>query len=130
DSGAGADALALAVVCQVVFGSGDEQTLDAAAARMEQYHRQKPIGQGVGRALGRIAADAIADLDRKEDPRIAGKHLDRADELLRQFRCDDHACRNRLTLLGYEQQLARFGAQIEAVLDAPGEAATETCEKL
>ena len=130
DSGAGADALALAVVCQVVFGSGGEKTLDAAAARMEQYHRHKPISQGVGRALGRIAADAIADLDRKEDPRIAGKHLDRADELLRQFRCDDHAYRNRLTMLGHEQRLARFGAQIEAVLDAPGEAATETCEKL
>jgi hypothetical protein len=130
DSGASADALALAVVCQVVFGSGDEKPLDAAAARMEQYHRHKPISHGVGRALGRIAADAIADLDRKEDPRIAGKHLDRADELLRQFRCDDHAYRDRLTLLSYEQRLARFGAQIETVLDAPGEAATETCEKL
>ncbi len=130
DSGAGADALALAVVCQVIFGSGDEKTLDAAAARMEQYHRHKPISQGVGRALGRIATDALADLDRKEDPRIAGKHLDRADELLRQFRCDDHAYRNRLTLLGYEQRLARFGAQIEAVLDAPGGPTTETCERL
>lgn len=130
DSGAGADALALAVACQVVFGSGDEGTLDAAAARMEQYHRHKPISQGVGRALGRVAADATADLDRREDPRIAQQHLQRADELLRQFRCDDHAHRNRLTLLGYEQRLARFGTQIEAVLDTPGEAATELCEKL
>lgn len=129
DSGAGADALALAVVCQVVFGSGDEQPLDAAAARMEQYHRHKPISPGVGRALGRVAADAIADLDRREDPRIAQHHLQRADELLRQFHCDDQAHRNRLTLLGYEQRLAHFGAQIEVVLDTPGEAATELCEK-
>lgn len=130
DSEAGADALALAVACQVVFGSGDEKTLDAAAARMEQYHRQKPISQGVGRALGRVAADAIADLDRKEDPRIAGKHLDRADELLRQFRCEDHAHRNRLTLLGYEQRLARFGTQIELALETPSDVVTETCERL
>ncbi len=130
DGGAAVDPLALAIACQVVFGSGDEKTLDAAAARMEQYHRHKPIPQGVGRALGRVAADAIADLDRREDPRIAGKHLDRADELLRQFRCDDHAHRNRLTVLGYEQRLARFGAQIEAVLDAPGDAATDACERL
>lgn len=130
DSGAGADALALAVACQVVFGTGDEQLLDAAAARMEQYHRHKPISQSVGRTLGRVAADTIADLDRKEDPRIAGKHLDRADELLRQLRCDDHAYRNRLTLLGYEQRLARFGAQVGAVLDAPGKATMEACEKL
>jgi hypothetical protein len=130
DSGAGADALALAVAAQVVFGSGDEKTLDAAAARMEQYHRHKPIPQGVGRALGRVAADAVADLDRREDPRAAQQHLQRADELLRQFRCDDHAHRNRLTLLGYEQRLARFGAQIEATLDVPGEEATERCEHL
>ncbi len=130
DGGTGADALALALACQVVFGGGEEKTLDAAAARMEQYHRHKPISQGIGRALGRVAADAIADLDRKEDSRIAGKHLDRADELLRQFRCDDHAYRNRLTLLGYEQRLARFGAQVEAALDAPSEAATELCETL
>ena len=129
DSGAGADALALAVACQVVFGGGDGKTLAAAAARMEQYHRHKPISQGVGRALGRVAGDAIADLDRREDPRVAQQHLQRADELLRQFRCEDHAHRNGLTLLGYEQRLARFGTQIEAVLDAPGEAATDACDK-
>ena len=130
DSGAGTDSLALAVICQVVFGTGDEKTLDAAAARMEQFHRHKPIPQGIGRALGRVAADAIADLDRKDDPRIAGKHLDRADELLRKLRCDDHAHRNRLTVLGYEQRLDRFGVQIEAALNSPGEAATERCEQL
>ena len=48
ESGAGADALALAVACQVVFGEGEDPTLDAAAARMEQYHGNKPIPQGVG----------------------------------------------------------------------------------
>ena len=129
-SGAGADALALAVACQVVFGDGDEEVMSAAAARMEQYHQNKPISVGVGRALGRIATEAIADLDRREDPRIAQQHLQRADELLRQFRCDDHAYRNCLTLLGYEQRLARFGTQIEAVLDATGTTASELPEKL
>ena len=52
DSGAGADALALAVACQVVFGDGAEPTLDAAAARMEQYHGNKPVSKGVGRHAG------------------------------------------------------------------------------
>ncbi len=129
-SGAGADALALAVACQVVFGDDDEKPMPAAAARMEQYHQHKPISSGVGRALGRVATEAIADLDRREDPRIAQQHLQRADELLRQFRCDDHAYRNRLTLRGYEQRLARFGTQIEAVLDVPDESVTELSEKL
>src|SRR4051794_28126164 len=61
DSGVGADALALAVACQVVFGEGADR-LDAAAARMEQYHSNKAISKGVGRTLGRAAQDAIADL--------------------------------------------------------------------
>ena len=52
ESGAGADALALAVVCQVVFGEGERPTLDAAAARMEQYHGNKPISQVDGPGLG------------------------------------------------------------------------------
>ena len=97
---------------------------------MEQYHGNKPVSKGVGRTLGRAAQDAIADLDRPDDPRIAQHHLQLADELLRQFRCEDHAYRNRLTLLGYEQRLARLGEQIVSAIDAPGEAAIQRCEEL
>ena len=118
DSGAGTDALALAVTCQVVFGSSDSPVLDAAAARMEQYHDNKPISRHVGVALGRIAGEAVADLDRKDDPKLAQRHLQRADELLRQFRCEDQAYRNPLTLLGYQQRLARFGEQITISLSS------------
>src|SRR5262245_37550749 len=55
ENGAGADALALGIVCQVVFGEGEDTTLDAAAARIEQYHDNKPIPKAVGRILGRVA---------------------------------------------------------------------------
>jgi hypothetical protein len=129
ENGAGADAVALAVVCQVVFGEGQDPTLDAAAARMEQYHDNKPIPKGIGRALGRAAADAISDLDRSEDPRLAQHHLQRADELLRQFLCDEYAYRNRLTLLGYEQKLGRFGDQIVSAVETPSEEALRLCEE-
>ena len=130
ESGASANTLALAVVCQVVYGEGQEPTLDAAAARMEQYHGNKPVSKGVGRTLGRAALDAIADLDRRDDPRIAQHHLQLADELLRQFRCDDHAYRNRLTLLGYEQRLARLGEQIVSAIETPSASAVQRCEEL
>jgi hypothetical protein len=129
DKGAGADALALAVVCQVVFGEGQDSTLDAAAARMEQYHNNTPIPKAVGRVLGRVAADAIADLDRNEDPRLPG-YLARADELVRQFRCEEHAHRNRLTPMGFEQRLARFGNAVRQALTTPGEEAVGKCEAL
>src|SRR5262249_40167124 len=124
------NALALAVVCQVVFGEGQDATLDAAAARMEQYHGNKPISRGVGRTLGKAALDAIADLDRRDDPRLAQHHLQLADELLRQFRCEDHAYRNRLTLMGYEQRLARLGEQIVSAGETPEKSAIERCEEL
>jgi hypothetical protein len=130
DCQAGADALVLAVVCQVVFGDGQDEVLDAAAARMEQYHNNKPIPKLVGRALGRIANDAIADLDRTDDPRLAQQHLQRADELLTQLRCEGHAHRSRLTLLGYEQRLSRFGSQITTTLAAVNPEAIRRCEDL
>lgn len=130
DSQAGADALALAVVCQVVYGGGKNSVLDAAAARMEQYHSNKPIPKVVGQTLGTVANEAIADLDRTDDPRLAQEHLQRADELLRQFRCDDHAYRSRLTLLGYEQRLSRFGSQITAALGTPDPDAIRRCADL
>jgi len=119
ESNAGADALALAVTCLVVYGSGEKPTLDAAAARMEQYHANKPIPQTVGRTLGKVAIDAIADLDRHDDPRVAQHHLQRADELLRQFICHEHAYRNPLTRLSFEQRLGRLGHAIQKAIKTP-----------
>ena len=130
DSGAGDDALALAVVCQVVFGEGNEGVLDAAAARMEQYHGNKPISRVVAHVLGTAATDAIADLDRLEDSRRVNQHLQRADELLEQFRCADEAWRSRLTRKGYDQRLARLGGQITTTLSDRGPETIRQCEQL
>jgi len=129
ENGMGPDAVAMGVVCQVVFGNGTDPTLDAAAARMEQYHNNKPIPKLIGRALARAAADAIADLDRKEDPRLAQQHLQRADDLLKKFLCEEFAHRNRLTQRGYEQRLGRFGDQIVAAVETPSKAVLCLCEE-
>ncbi|MFO7905680.1 MAG: BREX-2 system phosphatase PglZ [Planctomycetota bacterium] len=131
DSGAGQDTLALAVVCQVVYGQGDDQTLDAAAARMEKYHDNTPMTKAVGQALGRAVVDAIADLDRQDDPRIAQQHLQRADNLLEQFFCEDHAYRNTLSRRGFQQRLQRLGGAIAAAvnnLTKDTKETTESCE--
>ena len=128
ESQSGPDVLALAVACQVVFGWGDDSTLDAAAARMEQYHGNKPIPKTVGRTLGKHAVDAIADLDRDDDPRIAQHHLQRADELIKQFLCEDHAYRNTLSRLSFEQCLGRLGHAIKAAVEETGEETISACE--
>jgi hypothetical protein len=97
---------------------------------MEQYHDNKPISKTVGRALSRSASDAIADLDRADDQRLAQEHLQRADDLLKQFRCEDQAYRSRLTLLGYEQRLSRFGNQITTTLAGLNQESIRRCEEL
>lgn len=131
DSGAGSDTLALAVTCQVIFGEGTEEVLDAAAARLEQYHENKPISKSIGRMLGSLATEAFADLDKKtDDPKIAQAHLARADELLKQFRCEGYAYRNALTRMSYEQRLARFADQVKTTVEAPTEDAISVCEQL
>ena len=131
DSNAGPDALALAVACQVIFGQGSDEVIEAAAARLEQYHQNKPISKTVGRMLGQIASDAIADVDRRhDDPRVVQAHLQRADDLLRQFRCDEFAYRNDLSALGFEQRLLRFADQIKLTVAKPGEDAIQRCEEL
>lgn len=129
DSEAGADALALAVTCQVIFGNGDDEVLDAAAARLEQYHQNKSISKAIGRMLGDLANDAIADLDRRDDPRIAQSHLERADDFLKQFRCEEHSHRNQLSRNGYEQRLIRYGQQIKSAIADPSEIAIAECER-
>lgn len=128
ESNAGADALALAVTCLVVYGSEGDTTLDAAAARMEQYHANRPIPRNVGCTLGKVAIDAIADLDRHDDPRIAQHHLQRADELLKQFICHENAYRNTLTRLSFEQRLGRLGNAIQSAVKSPSCETIAACE--
>lgn len=129
ESESGRDALALAVACQVVFGSGDEPVQEAAAARMEVYHQKKPISKTIGRMLGELASDAIADLDRREDPRIAQSHLDRADVLVKELGCDDFAYRSQLSRKAYEQRLIRFSNQIKGTLTDLSEQGIAECEQ-
>jgi hypothetical protein len=115
----------------VIFGKNSDEFLDASSARLEQYHQNKPISKSIGRMLGNLAIEAIADLDRRtDDPRIAQAHLQRADVLLKQFRCEAFAYRSDLTLESYEQRLARFGEQIKATVAKPTHDAIRKCEEL
>lgn len=128
---AGPNALALAVACQVIFGIESDEVLDASAARLEQYHNNKPISKLIGRMLGSVASEAIADLDRcSDDPRVAQTHLQRADELFRQFRCESFAYRSELTLDSFQQRLARFGEQIKSSITQKTDDSIAICENL
>ncbi|MEZ6048733.1 MAG: hypothetical protein R3C11_24780 [Planctomycetaceae bacterium] len=115
DSGAGSDAVALAVTCQVIFGSGDEPVLDAAAARLEQYHQNKTISKATGRMLGELANDAIADLIVEMIHELPRSHLN---ELMfaGTVPLAKITHRNSLSRKGYEQRLIRFGQHIKRAI--------------
>lgn len=128
ENGAGKDALALSAACQVVFGKDDAETLAAAAARMEQFHGKKPVPKAVGRELGKAAIEAIAELDRHDDPRIVQEHPRRADLLLKHLVCEDYAYRNNLTRLSFEQRLSLLGVAIQRAVDLKTDEAFAECE--
>ncbi|HBE66561.1 MAG TPA: BREX-2 system phosphatase PglZ [Planctomycetaceae bacterium] len=129
DSGAGKDALALAVACQVIFGTDDDAVHDAAAIRLEKYHSDKTLSKAVGRILGETAVDAIVDLDRREDPRIAQSHLERADKLVDDLQCEEYSHRNQLSRAAYEERLKQFATCIQNAVASPSDDSIETCEK-
>src|SRR4051812_17817488 len=128
EGGAGRDALGLAVACEVVFAEGaDEPALLAAAARLERFHRNRPIPRDVGRLLARAGRDAIDDLD-GDEPEQAQGHLLRADALLREVQAAPFAHLGRLTPLAWEGRLRRFARALTAATDPADAAALAAAE--
>jgi hypothetical protein len=129
DSGAGKDAVALAVACQVVFGRDGQDIHEAAAVRLEKYHCDRPISKSVGRLLGDLATDAILDLDRRDDPRSAQVHLERADKLLELLGCGEYSFRNQLSRGSYEQRIRHFGQKLQKAIASLNEGSIADCER-
>ena len=128
EGGAARDALGLAVACEVVFAEGaDEPALLAAAARLERFHRNRPIPPDVGRLLARAGRDAIDDLD-GDEPGQAQGHLLRADALLREVQAAPFAHLGRLTPLAWEGRLRRFAQALAAATDPADTAALAAAE--
>ena len=129
EGGAARDALGLAVACEVVFPEGtDEPALQAAAARLERFHRNRPIPATVGRLLARAGRDAIDDVERDEPEEAQGQLL-RADALLREVQAAPFAHLGRLTPLSWEGRLRRFARELTVATDPADAPALAACEE-
>ncbi|MBV8235874.1 MAG: BREX-2 system phosphatase PglZ [Acidimicrobiia bacterium] len=127
ESGHGRDALALAIAYEVVFAEGAaDPALQAAAARLERFHRNRPIRPEEGRRLARSARDALDDLA-LDDPGAAQAQLGRADALLVEVQAAPFAHLGPLTPLGWEGRLRRLACTLDAAIGAPDEAALVAC---
>jgi len=108
DSGAAREALALAIVCGVVFAeeTGDPSTvatLHAAAARLERFHGHQPIPPEAGRQLAKAAQEALEELAHGHEGLQVQAHILRADELLHAIQAGPYAWRSALTPGGHQR---------------------------
>jgi hypothetical protein len=121
DAGHAEDALALGVVCGVVFQGRAREEMREAAARLERFHGNAPVPPGIAEQLARAAGDALRDSAADHAGGLIS-HLARADHILREVRADRHAYLSDLMPLGLEQRLERFALAIQDALAAIGTA--------
>lgn len=128
DAGRTADALALGLVCGVVYApSGEGQAaLGQAAIRLERYVGDKHVGIAEGRAWSQAAEQAV----RTAGPDAMRGALDRADSLLNELRIAEFAHLSDLLPSSLDQRMRAFAAGLSAHVAAPGEAQLARVEQL
>ena len=120
DAGRTADALALGLVCGVVYAPAGEgqAALGQAAIRLERYVGDRHVGIAEGRAWALAADQAIlaAGIDAMRGV------LDRADSLLNELRIAEFAHLSDLLPSSLDQRMRAFAGALAAHVAAPGEA--------
>ncbi len=116
EAGHAQDALALSVVCGVVFrGAEVPPELREAAARLERFHGNAPLLPVVGEQLAQATREALRDSAADHAGELVN-HLTRADQILREVRAEQYAWLSDLTPLGQEQRLGRFAQGLQDAL--------------
>jgi hypothetical protein len=128
DAGRTADALALGLVCGVVYAPAGEgqAALGQAAIRLERYVGDKHVGIAEGRAWSQAAEQAV----RTAGPDAMRGALDRADSLLNELRIAEFAHLSDLLPSSLDQRMRLFAAGLSAHVAAPGEAQLARVEQL
>jgi len=128
DAGRTADALALGLVCGVVYAPAGEgqAALGQAAIRLERYVGDKHVGIAEGRAWSQAAEQAV----RTAGPDAMRGALDRADSLLNELRIAEFAHLSDLLPSSLDQRMRAFAAALSAHVAAPGEAQLARVEQL
>jgi len=126
DAGHGRDALALAIVCEVLFGGSGPHPADAADATaitearvrfFERYHGGLDLDAGAGSELANAARDLVAEFRDLGEQGLLEAALSRADAILEEIKSLPLAHYSSLTPRGLVGRLERFGSTLLAVLD-------------
>ncbi len=116
ERGHAAEAVPLALACDVLFAEGAEgEAIAGAVIRLERYTGGERVERRAGRALATAARDLLA---RVADARRAAAWLARADELLQDLGAAPEAHRGRWSPLGFAQRVVRYARALDEGLDA------------
>ncbi len=132
EAGRTTDALALGLVCGVVYApSGEGQAaLGQAAIRLERYVGDKHVGIAEGRAWSQAAEQAV----RSAGPELANVAMrgavERADSLLNELRIAEFAHLSDLLPSSLDQRMRAFAAGLSAHVAAPSESKLAHVEQL
>lgn len=110
-SGRGSDAMALGLVCTVLFsGDAQDDVLREAAIRLEPYFGGQPISADAGSALADAARRAA---DRPLGSVVRNQH-ERAVALVAEVRADERVACSRVLAAGFEARLRGAAAALVA----------------
>ena len=132
DAGRTADALALGLVCGVVYAPAGvgQASLGQAAIRLERYVGDKHVGIAEGRAWSQAAEQAIRTAGSELANAAMRGALDRADSLLNELRIAEFAHLSDLLPSSLDQRMRAFAEGLLAHVAAPGEAKLARVEQL
>lgn len=127
EAGRTVDALALGLVCGVIYASAGEgqAALGQAAIRLERYVGDRHVGVLEGRAWSQAAEQSVraAGLDAMRGT------LDRADSLLNELRIADYAHLSALLPASLDQRVAAFADELSTHVAAPEAARLDRVEQ-
>ncbi len=128
NAGRTADALALGLVCGVIYAPAGEgqAALGQASIRLERFVGDSHVGVIEGRAWAREAERAV----RTDGPEALRGALDRADTLLNDLRIGEFAYLSDMLPSALDQRMRAFSAALAAHVSAPGEAQLAQVEQL
>lgn len=128
EAGRTADAVALGLVCGVVYpADGEEHTaLGQAAIRLERFVGDKHVGRVEGRAWAQAAEQVV----RAAGPESMRGVLERADVLLNELRVSDFAHLSDVLPTGLDQRMRGFSVALSTQVSTPSGASLAAVEDL
>jgi len=128
EAGRTGDALALGLVCGVLYCTQAEgnAALAHATIRLERFVNDVHVGVGEGRAWAGAARQLLAPVDAPEQYRSA---LDRADALLKELRVSEFAHLSDVLPTGFDQRMRSFATALAAHAQSATQATLQVVEE-